>query len=108
MGVCVLSYFSHLRLFTVPQTVAHQAPLSKGFSRQEYWSELPLPPPGDLLDPGIKLASLMCPALVGGFFTPSATWETPRGGALLESPSPNLHHPEHRLAPLATPLERKR
>ena len=83
MGACVQSHFSHVRLFVIPQTVAHQAPLSMGFSRQEYWSTLPFPPPGDLLDPGIELVSLTFPALVGGFFTPSATWETPRGGAFL-------------------------
>ena len=49
--------------------------LSIGFSRQEYWSGLPCPPPGDLLDPGIKPMSLTSPALVAGFFTTSATWE---------------------------------
>ena len=54
-----------------------QALLSMGVSRQEYWSELPCLSPGDLLDPGIKPASLMFPALVGGFFTSSAKWETP-------------------------------
>ena len=56
-------------------TVVHQAPLSMGFSRQEYWSELPCPPPGDLLNPGIKPMSLMSPALAGGVFTTSITWE---------------------------------
>ena len=50
-----------------------------GFSRQEYWSELPFPMMEDLPDPGIKPVSLMSPALAGGFFTTSATWE-----ALLE------------------------
>ena len=53
-------------------TVAHHAPLSMGFSRQEYWSGLPFPPPGDLPDPGIHPGS---PALAGGFFTIWATWE---------------------------------
>ena len=52
-----------------PWTVAYQAPLSMGFSRHEYWSGLSCPPPGDLPDPGIKPASHMSPALVGGFFT---------------------------------------
>ena len=56
-------------------TVAHQAPLSIGFSRQEYQSGLPCPPPGDLLNPGIEPMSLMSPALASGFFTTSATWE---------------------------------
>ena len=50
----------------IPPTVAHQAPVSMGFSRQEYWSELPFPSPGDLPSPGIKPAS---PALAGGLFT---------------------------------------
>ena len=52
-----------------PWTVARQAPPSMGLSRQEYWSGLPFPPPGDLHDPGIKLASPASPALVGRFFT---------------------------------------
>ena len=52
--------------FTTPWTVAHQAPLSMGFLRQDYWSGLPFPSPGDLPDPGIKPGS---PALVGRFFT---------------------------------------
>ena len=52
--------------FETPWTVAHQAPLSMGFPRQEYWSGLPFPPPGDLFDPGLKPLS---PALPGGFFT---------------------------------------
>ena len=55
--VCILSLFSRVRLFATLWTVAHQAPLSMGFSRQEYWSALPCPPPGDLLDPGIKPVS---------------------------------------------------
>ena len=55
--------------FATPWTVARQAPLSVEFSRQEYWSGLPFPPPGDLPNPGIKAASLVSPALAGGFFT---------------------------------------
>ena len=55
---CVLSHFSHFWLFVTPWIVAHQAPLSMGFSRQEYWRGLPLPSPGDLLHPGIEPASL--------------------------------------------------
>ena len=61
--------------FSTPWTVAHQAPLSMGFSRQEYWSGLPFPSPGDLLDLGIEFKSLTSPALTGGFFTTRATWE---------------------------------
>ena len=72
---CVLSLFSHVQLFSIPWTVAHQAPLSMGFSRQEYWSGFPCPPPGNLSDPGIQPPSLMY-GLAGGFFTISATWET--------------------------------
>ena len=58
-------------------TVVHLAPLSMGFSRQEYWSGLPYHPPGNLLDPGIELESLMSPALACGFFITSTTWEAP-------------------------------
>ena len=58
-----------------PWTVAHQAPVSMEFSRQEYWSGLPSSSPGDLPDPGTELASLMSPALAGWFFTTNATWE---------------------------------
>ena len=69
MHVCELSSFSHVRLFATPWTVAHHAPLPMGFSRQEYWSGFPFPAPGDLPDPGIETASLVAPALAGGFFT---------------------------------------
>ena len=53
----------------IPWTVACQAPLSMEFSRQEFWSRLPFPSPGDLPDPEIQPASLASPALAGGFFT---------------------------------------
>ena len=72
---CVLSHFSRVRLCVTLWTVARQAPLSMGCSRQEYWSGLPCPPPGDLPDPGIEPMSLTSPALAGEFFTTSATWE---------------------------------
>ena len=52
-----------------PWTAAHEAPLSMGFFRQEYWSGLPFPPPGDLLNSGIKPVSLMSPVLADRFFT---------------------------------------
>ena len=52
-----------------------QAPLSMGFSRQEYWSGLLFPPPGNLPDPGIQPASLASPALAGRFFSNCTTWE---------------------------------
>ena len=58
-------------------TVACQAPLFVGFSRQEYWSGLPCPPPGDLPHSGIEPASLMSPVLAYGFLTTSSTWKAP-------------------------------
>ena len=62
----VVYLLSRFRLFATSWTVAHEAPLSMGFSRQEYWSGLPFPS-GDLPDPGIEPASPMSPALTGGF-----------------------------------------
>ena len=73
-GVCVHT-LSHIQLFAATWTVAHQAPLSISFSRQEYCSGLPFPPPGDLPDPGIEPAS---PALAGGFFTTEPPGKPPR------------------------------
>ena len=64
--MCVLSCFSRVPLFATTWTIARQAPLSMGFSKQEYWSGLPWPPPWDLSNPGIKPTSLLSPALVGG------------------------------------------
>ena len=61
--------FSRVQLFATMRTVARQAPLSMGFSRQEYWSGVPFPPQGDLPDPGIGPESLASPALADGFFT---------------------------------------
>ena len=61
--VCVLRSLSCVQLFATPWTVASQAPLFMGLSRQEYWSGLPCPPPGDLPDPRIKPTSLVSPAL---------------------------------------------
>ena len=71
------SHFSHVRLCATLWIVALQAPLSMGFSRKEYWSGLTCPFPEDLPDPGIKPSSLTSPALAGGFFTTSSTWEAP-------------------------------
>ena len=73
--MCVLSCFSRVWLCVTLWTVACQAPLSMGFSRQEYWSGLPCHTSGDLPNPGIKPMSLMSPGLATGFFTSSATWE---------------------------------
>ena len=60
---------SHAWLLATPWTVAHQAPLSMGFPRQQYWSGLPFPSSGDLPDPGIEPTSPASPALAGRFFT---------------------------------------
>ena len=73
---CSAKSLSCVRLFCHPMgCVACQAPLSVGFPRQEYWSGLPFPTPGDLPNPGIKPTSLRSPALASRFFTTSATWE---------------------------------
>ena len=93
--VCVCVWcarmLSSVQLFATPWTIAHQGPLSMEFSRQEYWSRLPFPPLGDLLDLEIKPASLASPALAGRFFTTCTTWE-----ALLKWSCPfliySLHH----------------
>ena len=64
--------------FVTPWTVAHQAPLSMGFSRQEYWSVLPFPPPRDLPYPGMETESLLSDALAGGVFTLEPPGKPPR------------------------------
>ena len=69
---------SHVQPFATPWTIACQGSLSMGFSRQEYWSGLPWPPPGDLPHPRIEPASLRSPVLAGRFFTTSTTWEDPK------------------------------
>ena len=66
MCACVLN---HVQLFATPFSVAHRALLSREFSKQEYWSALPLLTPGDLPDPEIESKSLVSPALEGKFFT---------------------------------------
>ena len=66
---------SHVQLFATLWTVAFQAPLSMGFSRQKHWSGLPCPPPGDLPNSGVKPASLIFPVLACGSFTTSVTWK---------------------------------
>ena len=72
---CKLSCFSRVRLFATLWTVARQAPLSMGFSRQECWSGLPCPPRGDLPNWGIQLASACVSCIAGVFFATSTTWE---------------------------------
>ena len=80
-GACMLSCFSHVQLCAVLWTVACQASLSMGFSKQEHWSGLPCPPPGDLPDPRIKPKPLKSLALAGRFVAQLvknlfAMWET--------------------------------
>ena len=72
----MLSCFNYVQLFATPWTIAHQGPLSMGFSRQAYQSGLPCSPPGDLPHPGNKPESLMSPALAGGFFSAGSLGKT--------------------------------
>ena len=74
MYVCVLSHFSRVRFFATLRTIAHQAPLSMGFSVQEYCKGLPCPPPGDLPSPGIEPHSYIS-STGSKFFTTNTTWE---------------------------------
>ena len=77
------------QLFVTPWTVAHQAPLSVGLLQQELWSGLLFPSPGDLPNPGIEPASLVSPALAGGFFTtepPGKPTGDPRTSRTLSAP----------------------
>ena len=71
----MLSHFNCVQLCGTLWSIAHQAPLSMGFSRQEYWNGSPFPSPEDLHNWGIEHTSLMSPALAGTFFTNTATWE---------------------------------
>ena len=72
---CLLCCFSCAQLCVILQTAARQAPLSLGFSRQEYWSGLPCPPPGDLPDPGIEPVSLTSTCIGRWLLYHRATWE---------------------------------
>ena len=81
--VCVLNCFSCVQLFATPWTVARQASLSVGSSRQKHRCGLPSPSPGDLPDPGIKPAPLTDPALAGGPFATSATGRPQVDGSFL-------------------------
>ena len=71
--------FSPVRLFVTPWTVAHQAPLSMGFSRKQYWSGVPFLPPGDLPDPGVYPLSPEIPALAGRFLTTASPAKSHKG-----------------------------
>ena len=75
--VCVCAQsLSCVRLFAIPWTVGHQAPLSMGFPRQEHQSRLLFPPPGDLPEPGIKPAVPVSPAFTGGFLFTVSPWKS--------------------------------
>ena len=75
-SVCMLS---HVQLFMTVWTVACQAPLSMGFSREEYWSGLPCLPQGDISNPGIEPASSVAPELQADSLSPSH-WGSPKEG----------------------------
>ena len=82
---CVLSHLCRVWHFATPWTIACQAPLSVGFSRQEYWSGLPCSPPGDLPDPGVEPVSPASPALQVNSLT-TEPLEKPKSGSQLKSP----------------------
>ena len=90
MCMHVLSHFSTVRLFATPWTVANQAPLSMEFSRQEYWSGLLFPSPGDFTNPGIEPVSPMPPAVAGEFFITEPPGKVPGGRCEIKE----LHHKE--------------
>ena len=88
--LCCCALLNHVRLFAGPWTVVCQVPLPTSFSRQEYWNGVLFPSLVDLSDPGIKLifpASPVSPALAGGFFTTSTTWEAHTDSRLLQTKS---------------------
>ena len=74
-AVCCVQLLSHVRLSVSPWTVARQAPLPMELSRQEHWSGLPFPPPGDLASQGMEHRCLVSAALAGRFFTTGSPWE---------------------------------
>ena len=84
---------SHVWFFVTPWTIAHQAPLSMGFSRQEYWNGLPSPPPGDLPNPGIKPTSPVSLALAGEFFTTEPPGKTFYKSLNFDVPQSWVHRP---------------
>ena len=87
-GVCALSRLICARLCVTLWTAAHQAPLFLGFSRHEYWHGLPCLPPADLPDTGLELTP---PALAGGVFTTSPSWEVLRSGSIGKSSAARPH-----------------
>ena len=83
----MLSHFSRVQLFVTTWTVARQAPLSMEFSRQEYWSGLPCPPPEDLLNLGIKPVSLTFPALQAGSLVLAPPVQEPQASSAFRTPT---------------------
>ena len=79
LHACMLSRFNRVRLFAILRSVAHWAPPSMGFSRQEYWSGLPFSSLGDLPNPRTEPGSPVSPTLAGEFFTAEPPGK-PRGG----------------------------
>ena len=75
--LCILSCFSHVQLFMIQWNYSPRAPLSVGFSRQEYWNGLPCPSSGNLPNSGTEPTSLKSSALIRRFFTTRAIWEAP-------------------------------
>ena len=96
------SSLSCVPLFVIPWTVAHQDPLPMEFSRQEYWSGLPFPAPGDLPIPGIKPESLASPALAGGFFTNAPPGKAIYIAVAYVNPKLLIYPPSTILSPLVT------
>ena len=90
--LCVILLCSVAQSCLTLWTVAHQAPLSMGFSKQEYWSRLPFPPPGDLPHPGIKPVS---PALAGGVFIPEPPGKLHNDAHKSLCICPNPQHMKH-------------
>ena len=108
MHVCVLSSFSHVQLFVTLGTLARQAPLSMGFSRQEYWSGLSFPPPGDLPNPGIQPLSLNISCVGRRILTTRTTFLIAAIFFLRSSPSPTGSSPRQSPSPhRASPLDQK-
>ena len=94
----MLSHFSHVQLFATLWKIARQAPLSMGFSRQEYWSGLSCPPPEDLPDSGIESTSLMSPACQAGSLSLA-----PPGKPILALQRPHVQADSEEIASCLTP-----
>ena len=92
--------------FVTLWAIGPQAPLSIRFSRQENWSGLPCPSPGDLPDPGIEPATLRSPELAGRYFTTSATWEAQRT-FILYSKCSLLHQGWHDMSMKSKPVRQR-